>query len=151
MASPCSTPLSTRTWPDAAGGDKIVSGECPLGGVDVWAHEAADELGVPFIGFAPKSATWEGGYKPRNLMIAKVSRIVHCIVVDQLPEGFDGLRHSGCYHCLKAEEQGRVNAPDGNRHVKCGGCWTAIRARSARWHLVWNHTIGGRQAEEVQL
>lgn len=98
-----------------------VSGACHLGGVDIWAREIAGELGLPFQEFAPAKRTWAGGYRERNLEIAKASDEVWCVVVAKLPEGYRGMRFKGCYHCDR--ERDGVAA-----HVKSGGCWTVRRA-----------------------
>lgn len=109
-------------------GVTLVSGGCHLGGVDVWAEEAAHDLGLPHIIHRPKSRSWSGGYKERNLLIARDSDVVHVIVVRQLPADFVGLRHALCYHC------------DSVDHVKSGACWTAREAmklgKPAHWHLI---------------
>lgn len=106
---------------------KVVSGECPLGGVDIWAREEAVKLGVPFDPKAPRQHTWDGeyGFKARNLDIAK-SDIVLCIVVKELPVTYKGMRFADCYHC-----KGR-NPP----HIKSGGCWTAWRAARREWRII---------------
>lgn len=95
----------------------IVSGECHLGGVDLWAKEAAKSYGVKFHGFPPKTLRWSGGYKERNLEIAKASDVVVCITVDRLPQDYSGMRFKLCYHCGKDD------------HVKSGGCWTMKQAQ----------------------
>lgn len=107
-----------------AGASEVVSGECHLGGVDVWAHEAADAAGVPFVGFPPKTRAWEGGYKQRNLQIAAASDEVHCIVVAEYPASYKGMRFDYCYHCGTSA------------HIKSGGCWTAKRAKHGVWHII---------------
>ena len=101
-----------------------VSGHCHLGGVDIWAEEIADELGRPKIIHVPKTLQWEGGFKQRNLAIAKDSDEVHCIVVTTLPDTYAGMRFNSCYHCRTGD------------HVKSGGCWTAKRSRCGVWHKV---------------
>lgn len=101
---------------------RVVSGECHLGGVDIWAREEAEAAGIPFDPFPPKRLTWEGGYKQRNLLIAENSDIVACITVKALPATYTGMRFpSGCYHCGTPAEH----------HVKSGGCWTMKQARHA--------------------
>jgi cell division ATPase FtsA len=47
----------------------VVSGGCHLGGIDIWAEEVADELGVPKDIKRPTRLTWSGpgGFKERNL------------------------------------------------------------------------------------
>ncbi|MDD5304316.1 MAG: hypothetical protein PHS14_14555 [Elusimicrobia bacterium] len=107
----------------------LVSGHCHLGGVDIWAEEEADSLGRKKIIHAPKVLCWEGGFKPRNLAIARDSDIVLVVVVAQLPDTFSGMRFESCYHC-------RERKPP---HVKSGGCWTAWQAwklgKDATWHI----------------
>lgn len=108
--------------PDAV----LVSGHCHLGGIDIWAEEVADAIGIPKLIYPPKKLTWEGGYKQRNLLIAKHSAIVHCIVVTKLPSAYTGMRFTSCYHC------------NTQTHIKSGGCWTAKRAPLGQWHEVDN-------------
>lgn len=102
----------------------LVSGHCPLGGVDIWAEEIADQLGRAKIIHPPKANNWEGGFKPRNLLIARDSEVCHCIVVNVLPPSYRGRRFPVCYHCRSYD------------HVKSGGCWTARKAKAAKWHIV---------------
>ena len=102
----------------------VVSGHCHLGGIDIWAGEEAANLGLETDIYPPKYLDWSRGYKPRNLLIAKNSDIVHCIVVDRLPRDYEGMRFKSCYHCGT------------DTHVKSGGCWTAKRAKKAVWHIV---------------
>ena len=106
----------------------VVSGHCPLGGIDIWAEEEAARLGVPRLIYPPRTNSWSSGYKPRNIQIAARSDIVHNIVVDRLPDTYRGMRFTSCYHC------------DTTTHVKSGGCWTAKHAqklgKAAKWHIV---------------
>lgn len=104
---------------------EVCSGECPLGGVDVWAREETLAMGLPFIPFPPKENNWENGFKPRNLQIA-ASDLVVCIVVRELPATYRGRRFLACYHC-------KERTPT---HVKSGGCWTAWRAKAREWRIV---------------
>lgn len=111
--------------------DAMVSGGCHLGGVDIWAEEVADRLGIPKIVHLPRTHHWSTGYKPRNKLIAKDSAVVHCIVVRALPPNFSGRAWTTCYHCLGSH----------GPHIKSGGCWTAIYARDflgkgAVWHIL---------------
>lgn len=114
-------------------GDTIVSGACHLGGIDIWAEEAAKAHGRPTLVFPPKRQSWLGGYKDRNLLIAKASDIVHVVVVATLPQHYQGMRFSCCYHCVRG-------GANGHNHVKSGACWTAWKAlqlgKSARWHII---------------
>lgn len=97
---------------------RIASGECRLGGIDIWAHEEADAAGVPFVGFPPMTDDWETGFKPRNIQIAEASDVVYSIVVRTLPATYTGRRFPVCYHCRRDD------------HVKSGGCWTVKYALS---------------------
>lgn len=96
---------------------EVVSGDCHLGGIDQWAAEIGEELGLIVTEFPPLVKSWESGYKPRNLRIVARSDVLHCITVDRLPPGWDGLKFDLCYHCHT------------NTHVKSGGCWTMKQAR----------------------
>lgn len=98
-------------------GDTVISGECHLGGIDIWAKEYAVENGIEYIGFPPKTLNWTDGYRPRNIQIAKAADIVICITVKELPPWYEGMRFGLCYHCRT------------NEHVKSGGCWTVKYAR----------------------
>lgn len=105
----------------------VISGDCHLGGIDLWARQASAKIGKPFQGFPPKNLRWETGYKPRNLQIAKNSDIVHCITVDQLPEDYDGMTFPMCYHCGTKD------------HVKSGGCWTMKKCIQGQLHIIKNY------------
>ena len=96
-----------------------VSGECHLGGIDIWAREEAEALGVPFTPHPPATLNWSDGYKPRNLKIAQDSDVVVCITLKELPETYTSMRFpQGCYHCKTPPEH----------HIKSGGCWTMKQA-----------------------
>jgi hypothetical protein len=98
-------------------GDEVVSGGCHLGGIDIWAVEEAHKMGLYCHQYIPAVLSWEGGYKPRNILIAEQSDVVFCITVDQLPDTYDGMTFATCYHCHTTN------------HVKSGGCWTTKYAR----------------------
>jgi hypothetical protein len=104
----------------------LVSGHCHLGGIDIWAEEIAIETGRydPKLIHPPATTAWENGYKPRNLLIARDSDVVHCLVVDRLPPTWTGMRFPLCYHCGTKD------------HVKSGGCWTAKRGKVGMWHII---------------
>lgn len=104
--------------------DILVSGGCHLGGIDIWAEEEADKLGLKKEIFLPLKYRWSGGYRTRNLKIAAASCIVHCIVVAEYPENYVGRQFDYCYHCHTSD------------HIKSGGCWTAKRASKAEWHVI---------------
>lgn len=96
----------------------VVSGGCHLGGIDIWAVEEAENLGIPCVEHLPRLRKWDGGYKERNIQIARDSDRVVCIVVKEYPEGYEGMHFDYCYHCGT------------NSHIKSGGCWTTKYARS---------------------
>ena len=107
----------------------IVSGHSPLGGVDLYAEAVAQEMGQEMVIHAPTRRTWSGpgGYKERNLAIARDSDIVLVVVVDKLPPNFQGWRPpKGCYHCRNRNPL----------HVKSGGCWTAWQAKERMWEII---------------
>lgn len=115
----------------------IVSGHCHLGGVDIWAEEAAAYHGLPTMIFAPKVRQWsaKGGFRDRNLEIARHSDLVLVIVVRKLRGSYDGMPFPTCYHCSRH----RNNCEDAG-HVKSGACWTAWEAvrlgKRAEWFVV---------------
>jgi hypothetical protein len=117
--------------PDAV----LVSGRCPLGGIDVIAEEIADGLGREKLIYPPKSNDWYCGYRPRNVEIALHSDTVHCITLASyrlFPRDYAGRRWEKdgipfCYHCKERNEP----------HVKSGGCWTAWRCSNGReWWII---------------
>jgi len=117
----------------------IVSGRSPMGGVDLWAEDAAAEFKIPTLIHEPKVWSWgaPGGFKERNLAIARDSDLVLCVVVEKLPPDFAGFVTKGCYHC------GDRNPP----HVKSGGCWTTWKAPRKAWAIVhdgyWSYVERG--------
>lgn len=102
----------------------LVSGHCHLGGIDIWAETIAKYLGRPSIIYPPKTLQWSTGYKPRNLLIARKSNIVHVIVVRDYPPHYCGMRFGVCYHCGTSD------------HIKSGGCWTALKCRNREWYKI---------------
>ena len=108
--------------------DICISGQCPLGGVDIYAVEEAVKLGRTYTEFPPKTRHWSTGYAPRNLLIAKNCDIIHVLVVSEYPPGYDGMHFGSCYHCHTTD------------HIKSGGCWTAKKAlgmgKQAEWHII---------------
>jgi hypothetical protein len=104
----------------------LVSGRCPMGGVDVWAEDIADELGIPKDIKEPKVKCWDdgkGGYgfKARNTDIAKTSDVLHIILVRNYPPEYNKQRFKFCYHCDK------IPGRDPEDHVKSGACWTGMK------------------------
>lgn len=118
----------------------LISGGCPKGGVDIWAEEVANMMGIPKIIYKPEVNRWEDevgnldtigvcpldhtkidltnhncnrliGYKSRNIKIAKECDILYCIVPYRLYEY--------CTH----------HSPFNLTHPKNGGCWTMEQAR----------------------
>lgn len=98
-------------------GDVVISGGCHLGGIDQWAVEEAEALGLETIEYKPKIKRWSGGYRERNLKIAHTSEYLICIVVNKLPKGYNGRVFDLCYHCKTKD------------HIKSGGCWTMWKAK----------------------
>lgn len=101
----------------ASGATTVVSGECHLDGIDIWAKEIALEWGLKYLGCPPAFKTWQS-FKRRNIEIAELSARVVCITVKDLPPGFkEGGWERYCYHCGT------------HSHIKSGGCWTVKYAR----------------------
>jgi len=59
----------------------LVSGGCHRGGVDIWAEEVADELGIKKLIFPARVHRWsgKGGYRDRNIKIAKACDVIYDI------------------------------------------------------------------------
>lgn len=112
-------------------GAVIVSGGCHLGGVDKYAEYYADLEGRVMVVHLPKKLQWSGGYRERNLKIARDSDEVHVVVVEEYPVEYKGRRFKHCYHCSID-----VVPP----HRKSGACWTARKAimmgKPAYWHII---------------
>ena len=110
----------------------VVSGDCPLGGVDKWAEELATYAGYKTDIKSPKQHQWDAeyGFKQRNLDIAKDSDIIYVILSDSFPHEYNKKRFPYCYHCKT------------DQHIKSGGCWTAHQAikmgKKAEWIIVKN-------------
>lgn len=110
----------------------VVSGNCPIGGVDKWAEDCAKIWNVPTDIKSPKEHSWNGdyGFKARNLDIAKDSDIVYVILSSSFPKEYNKKRFTYCYHCKT------------DNHIKSGGCWTAHQAirlgKKAEWVIINN-------------
>ena len=106
--------------------DTVVSGGCHLGGIDSYAIEEAEKLGIQTTEHKPAKLVWSGGYKERNLKIVEDSDKVVCITLKELPESYQGMTFNLCYHCGT------------DTHVKSGGCWTMKQARMVGkdWELI---------------
>ena len=87
--------------------DEIISGGAK--GVDTMALESASERGFLFCTILPESEKWEGGYKERNLKIAKMCDVLYCLTIP--------VHDKKCYH---------HNPPQ--NHQKTAGCWTMKEA-----------------------
>ena len=118
----------------------IVSGHSPMGGVDIYAEEIAEQAQIPTLIHAPAVNRWEGpgGFKERNLAIAHDSDVVLVVVIrpEMLPPGVKDWGSGFCYHC-----RGRV--PE---HVKSGGCWTAWQAPTRMWRIIGLDGVTGHDA-----
>jgi hypothetical protein len=112
----------------------VVSGHSPMGGVDIWSEQIAQELNLKTEIYPATSNQWDGvnGYKDRNLKIAKASDVVYVFVVDRYPPNYYGRKWINCYHCSTSNDT----------HVKSGGCWTANQAvklgKKAYWKIISN-------------
>ena|SRR6266550_3891525 len=126
--------LESENW------DAMVSGHSPVGGIDIWAEEAAIALGIPLDLKIPEVNQWNPpgryGYKARNLDIANHSDEVHVIVADVYPQEYRGRRFEVCYHHRNGEGAPFVTPTN---HVKSGGCWTGKQSASAAWNIVSNY------------
>jgi hypothetical protein len=117
--------------------EAMVSGHSPVGGIDIWAEEAAISLGIELDLKIPEINQWNPdgyGYKARNLDIAADSDVLHVILADKYPTDYEGMRFDLCYHCRS------------NDHVKSGGCWTGKQAqkmgKEVHWHIIENFQKG---------
>lgn len=135
---------------------RLVSGHCPKGGVDIWAEEMADSLGIKKEIFAPEvnqwndkfsewiegsvdyahgtSGKWYSGYKSRNIKIAKTCDILFCIVPSLNSNIY---KYNLCwYHESVEYDKGKMIHY--LSHLKNGGCWTMEYAKKLgkETHLV---------------
>jgi hypothetical protein len=109
----------------------LVSGGCPYGGVDKWAEDIANELGIVLVIFTPEVNQWEDviipicdcdgvkyqrsiGYKSRNIKISKKSDYLFCVVPNVLI-GFNAIPFNPKCYCKHCEIW---------KHPTNGGCWT---------------------------
>lgn len=111
----------------------MVSGHSPVGGIDIWAEEEAEKLGIALDLKVPEIHQWNPtgyGYKARNQDIAASSDVLYVILADSYPEDYSGMRFDLCYHCAR---MGR----DPKDHVKSGGCWTGKYALTLDVPTTW--------------
>ncbi len=99
--------------------ERVVSGACHLGGIDVWAIEEATKLKIPTTEYPPRERNWARGYKLRNIQIAQEATDVVCITLRVWPADWRGMHWDRCYHCPAGLDD----------HVKSGGCWTVRMAQ----------------------
>jgi len=108
----------------------VVSGHSPMGGVDIYSEDIADERECEKIIHAPRLHVWKGqgyGFKDRNEDIGRDSEILYNLVVKDYPPNFKGTKIGYDYHCGD-----RVP-----KHVKSGGCWTAWFAHKLKKDVIW--------------
>lgn len=114
--------------------EAMVSGHSPVGGIDIWAEEEAEALGIPLDLKIPTIEQWNPpggyGYRARNLDIAKDSDVLHIVLANEYPPDYSGRRFKECYHCKSI---GR----DATDHVKSGGCWTGKKALEMGKEVIW--------------
>lgn len=127
----------------------IISGHCPKAGVDIWAEEIADELGIQKEIYPAEVHQWNDiiqpdriteneplvetklkGYRSRNMQIAEACDVLYCIVPktgkdEPVIEGTWKLTPY-CKHCMRYG------------HPTNGGCWTLKKAKELgkETHLV---------------
>ena len=108
--------------------DSVISGGCHLGGVDIWAAEIGRALGCPVVEHFPTVLKWgaAGGFRDRNLRIAKHSDLVIVVAPSGYISTYNGKRFNGCRHCATARPA----------HVRSGGCWTAMRCARSAWEII---------------
>ena len=109
----------------------LVSGHCPFGGIDIWAEELSDALGITKKIYPAKVNQWEDrtwmwhpdrplerdiGYKSRNILIAKTCDILYCIV----PQRSYNIEGNEIFYCTHCQTYG---------HPTNGGCWTLRYAK----------------------
>jgi len=112
----------------------VVSGHSPVGGIDIWSEEVANELNLQTDLKVPKQHKWDSeyGFKQRNIDIAKSSHELHIVLVDKYPPNYKGMKFEKCYHC------------DTSTHVKSGACWTGNVA-SKLGKKVYVHIINNKE------
>lgn len=124
---------------NSPGVEVMVSGHSPVGGIDIWAEDAASALGLELDLKIPEIHQWNPpggyGYKARNFDIARDSDVTHVILADVYPEEYRGRRFGICYH--HRDHESDIVTP--TNHVKSGGCWTGRKAEHAIWHIVRNY------------
>lgn len=143
----------------------LVSGHCPKGGVDIWAEEIADNLGVAKEIYSAEVNQWEDkklntikvpknhdpfdiydvdhvtiikkGYKSRNIQMAEACDILYCIVPHTVPpKGFD-ITNIDSFTMKDARSFHCIHCKNLG-HPTNGGCWTLKKAKSLgkETHLV---------------
>lgn len=83
-------------------------------GIDEAVEEACYVLSRQLTIFKPKINKWEGGYKERNLKIARYCDEVICIALATID------KKNFCYHC------------NSDKHDRTGGCYTARLCKKFR-------------------
>ena len=143
----------------------LVSGHCPKGGVDIWAEEIADELGIKKEIYPAEVNQWNDrycyesghthmgetvvdytrkmkGYRSRNIQIAEACDVLYCIVpkrpvLFKQPDPF----HSPFEHPFEVQVKTKdifcIHCNDSG-HPTNGGCWTMKYAKKLgkETHLV---------------
>lgn len=127
----------------------LVSGHCHKGGVDIWAEEIADVLGIKKEIYPAEVEQWKDenyhhiechnvprlvplkGYRSRNIQIAEACDILYCIVpYVEHPKSYDEHISFGVYQFLPTPEK-EIHTENYfcfycNKwgHPTNGGCWT---------------------------
>ena len=134
----------------------LVSGHCPKGGVDIWAEEIADEIGIKKEIYPAEVNQWNDkiehkktnniwvsyklkGFRSRNIQIAEACDVLCCIVPWVNIEALDNIHEdepppfpitlSKNQYCIHCKQIG---------HPTNGGCWTMKYAKKLgkETHLV---------------
>jgi len=80
----------------------LVSGACPKGGIDIWAEQIADRLGIVKEIYPPTKPTWYY-YKKRNLRISAASDVLFDIEPEYHESG-------GTWTLMRHLENGKCGA-----------------------------------------
>jgi hypothetical protein len=128
----CSLLMPYRT----KSGTVFISGHSPLGGVDLWAEDAAKVFGFRLDIKKPEVHQWHDdgahkGFRSRNIDIAKSCDELHVILISDYPPDYRGMKFDDCYHC-------KTHSSHPPHHVKSGACWTGWKASELGKLVVWH-------------
>jgi len=134
----------------------LVSGRCPKGGVNIWAEEIADELGIKKEIYPAEVNVWNDiiewdritekepliqvrrkGFRSRNIQIAEACDVLYCIVPKILPKFKYRLTFADVQR-ERLQENSYCKHCNTFGHPTNGGCWTMKYAKKLgkETHLV---------------